>query len=255
LNFLQKNIRYILISFSIVAFIVFYLLALKLFNNNKVFYVVVDSATALNKGDFIYTDDEKIGSVNELDTSKSLSNKVIAKIILNRNLNIPDKSYFQIEQGEAGNAMRLALTLKASSGYYEKNDTIPLLLPVSNAITVREPQKKVEKTEINQPVTIDSIKPPIETKKEESRIAFKVQFVTSVDKIPQDSKIFKGIQNVSFYKDKTLYKYVTGSTSDLSESVKYCEEIKKLGFPDAFVVAFSGDQRIPVKEAVKLLKK
>jgi hypothetical protein len=254
MNFFQKNIRFILIGFSIIAFIVFYLLSLKLFDSSHTFYVELNNSIGLNEGDFIYTDDEKVGEIDKFDTSNNDSGNILTKIAVSRNVNIPDKSFITTENVNGGLQRQLKLTLVASQSYFDKNDTIPFIENTALILVSEEP-KISEEPEIKKPVVADTVKEQVILSKKETRISFKVQFLSSKEMIPIDSKKFKGLKKISFYMDKSLYKYVTGNSDDLSSSTKYCKEIKAVGFPDAFVVAFDGDKRISIKEAQILLNK
>lgn len=269
MNLFQKNIRLILLAFGIVAFVVFYLLAIKLFKNNKVYYVVVEKSLGFSESDIVYIEGEKAGSIFKLDTLKKDTDKLVAKLVLMRNINIPGNSYFQTVRDEETHLNHLVLNLIASPGYFDKNDTIPCMSDDHKQIVEEVPPEIIEpeikdtikpepvKTDTIKtvPVRQDSVKKPNVIAPKQNAISFKVQFAVSPTEIPGDSKKFKGMKNVSHYQDKGLYKYVTGNTKVMSEAVKYCEEIKKLGFQDAFVVAFNGDKRITIKEANQLLEK
>ena len=49
------------------------------------------------------------------------------------------------------------------------------------------------------------------------------------------------------------YKYYYGSTAVYTEIKKVLIEAKKVGYKDAWVVAFKDDQKISIKEALKNL--
>jgi folylpolyglutamate synthase/dihydropteroate synthase len=50
-----------------------------------------------------------------------------------------------------------------------------------------------------------------------------------------------------------LYKYTTGKESSVDALSSLLTEAKKIGFTDAFIVAFHGEERITVAEAKKLI--
>ncbi len=86
------------------------------------------------------------------------------------------------------------------------------------------------------------------------KIYFKVQIETSRKAIAKTNSRFKDIQ-VSEYKEKGLYKYTTGIfEEDLDAANKYKREMRDKGFDHAFVVAFKNNERIPMAEALKVLK-
>ena len=85
-------------------------------------------------------------------------------------------------------------------------------------------------------------------------ITFKVQIISSDTRLSIDSPQFKGLKNIWEYKDRGLYKYTVGNQIDLKSATKIQSEFRRKGFNGAFVVAFKNGKRIPVKEALKLLK-
>ena len=83
-------------------------------------------------------------------------------------------------------------------------------------------------------------------------IIFKVQILSSSNRLPKNSPKFKGLKNVSEYKDGNLYKYTVGEVKDLKSAVTLQSELREKGFNGAFVAAFRNGERIPIKEARKL---
>ena len=84
-------------------------------------------------------------------------------------------------------------------------------------------------------------------------VRFVVQFMATPENIPLTDKRFKTIPDVNRYFEGGLWKYTAGNEKDLASAKKIMQEIKAK-YPDAFVIAFKGENKIPVSEAVKLLK-
>ncbi len=82
---------------------------------------------------------------------------------------------------------------------------------------------------------------------------FKIQIQASASPIKLNDSSFKGLKNVAFYKEGGLFKYTVGTETDYSKINNMRREIAAK-FPDAFVIAFVGEQKIPVAEALKLIK-
>jgi len=78
---------------------------------------------------------------------------------------------------------------------------------------------------------------------------FRVQIVNSPSRISLTSKRFKGREDVWEYRSDNSWKYTVGQFEKQEDAVKLQAEMKKAGFPDAFVVAFRNNQRISLKEA------
>ena len=85
-------------------------------------------------------------------------------------------------------------------------------------------------------------------------VRFMVQFMALPDKIALTDKRFKSIPKVDCYYEGNLWKYTAGSESNLQSAKEILKEVQTK-YPDAFIIAFKGDQKIPVSEAVKLQKK
>lgn len=93
----------------------------------------------------------------------------------------------------------------------------------------------------------------VEEKKDQ--IYFKVQVETSKTKLKLTDARFKGVY-VTEYEQGGLFKYTSGIfESDLKSANDYKNTMRKKGFDHAFVVAFQNGKRIPMTEALKLVKK
>lgn len=280
MNILQRNITLVLVAFSLVAFVVFLVLTLKIFDNDNEYYIRLTDASGLMKGDGVYIDDENLGKISKIDTLSASAEYIVIKITLNRSINLPDKSVVYINPTSDNLKKRFEIELKPSSGFLSKGDTLKLYEPVKQPEIVVMEKPKADTVVIKKdtiPQSIDTLSQPrVKTEmkpevkpedkpKEPSKkavnvkpkktVVFKVQFLVWPEKLPTDSKKFKELKKVDFYVDKGSYKYVVGSEQQMSKAVELCESIKKQGFPDAFVVAFQGDKRISIKEAQQILHK
>ena len=83
---------------------------------------------------------------------------------------------------------------------------------------------------------------------------FKVQFLTSSKKLNKGDAAFKGLNPVSFYYDRGLYKYTYGETADYNEILRIKRKVNEK-FKDAFVVAFIDGERIDTQQAIALFRK
>lgn len=85
-----------------------------------------------------------------------------------------------------------------------------------------------------------------------SSIIFKVQFETSSSFIPLNSRKYRGIKQVGYYKQNNLYKYTSGECSTFEEADNLCKEMRQKGYKDAFVAAFSKGVRMDINKAKEL---
>lgn len=83
---------------------------------------------------------------------------------------------------------------------------------------------------------------------------FKVQFLTSSKKLNKGDAAFKGLNPVSFYYDRGLYKYTYGETADYNEILRVKRKVNEK-FKDAFVVAFIDGERVDTQQAIVLFNK
>lgn len=86
---------------------------------------------------------------------------------------------------------------------------------------------------------------------DEKMVVFKVQIATSSQNIDTSPANFKGLLGVEMYKSGSLYKYTVGEESSFKKAKSKLKEIKEDQYPSAFIVAFKGEQRIDLQEALK----
>lgn len=130
-----------------------------------------------------------------------------------------------------------------------KKDDVPKDAPKKEEPKKEEPKKEEPKKEETSPSSTHT------SVKTESGVIFKVQFMSSKNKIQESSPEFKNIPKVSVVYSDNWYRYFAGNETSL-ESI---QEIKKIvvnqGYKDAFIVAYQNGQRISVQEALDILKK
>lgn len=84
-------------------------------------------------------------------------------------------------------------------------------------------------------------------------VTYKLQIAVGKKELPANDPAFKGLKNISYYKEGDFYKYTYGSENTFSAIDKLRKTIKKQ-FPDAFVIAFYQGKKINLNEARKLEK-
>jgi len=86
-------------------------------------------------------------------------------------------------------------------------------------------------------------------------IVFRVQIHASREPIFLAPANFRGMENIEEYQEEELYKYVVGISYDYDYAkTVLLNQVKSKGFKDAFIVAFKKGEKIPIKEALNLLK-
>jgi len=82
---------------------------------------------------------------------------------------------------------------------------------------------------------------------------FKVQFLTSGKKLPSKDSRLSGMPDVDYYVENGTYKYTCGASTDYNKVKNTLKNVTKK-HKDAFIIAFKGDQKMNVNEAIKEFK-
>jgi len=141
---------------------------------------------------------------------------------------------------------------------HTKNET-PVLTPISSNKSPVSAQTKSDQTQaINSKKTDQSQITVQNTEaaalKQSAQIPiYKVQLFTSNKILKPTAQEFKGVSNASYFVEKGLKKYTVGNETDYSKIEKIRKEVAAK-FPQAFIIAFVGDKKIPALEALKLKK-
>ncbi|MDL2308571.1 N-acetylmuramoyl-L-alanine amidase [Bacteroidales bacterium OttesenSCG-928-B11] len=125
--------------------------------------------------------------------------------------------------------------------------------PASDRISETKAVKesKPEKTEITTEIKTDT---PVANGKNGEVIRFRVQFATSSKDIALTDSRFEKVKTVKKYHENNLWKFTSGDEAIYEDALALLK-IVKATYPDAFLIAFSNDKKIPVSEARDLLKK
>ncbi len=101
--------------------------------------------------------------------------------------------------------------------------------------------------------TVKTVEP---VKKEETpQIVFKVQFLTSKNKLDQLEGRYRMIDSFEIEPSgMNFYRYLTGNFKDYRDAVMHQQDLKNKGVNDAFVVAYKDGKRIPINEAIGVVK-
>lgn len=89
-------------------------------------------------------------------------------------------------------------------------------------------------------------------KETDKRPIFKVQIFASSQLLPNGSSKLKGLK-AGYYKENGMFKYTYGSTTDYNEILRIRKQISNK-FSGAFIVAFQGEKKIDVQEAIHKFK-
>lgn len=113
---------------------------------------------------------------------------------------------------------------------------------------------KIKPTTVTSNTRQETTTPKEEETKETSKIKFKIQILASDRVLPQNSKQFKGLNPVSWYKENGLIKYTYAEDEDYNKILKIKRRIVDPKFKDAFIIAFKNDTKININKAIKEFK-
>jgi N-acetylmuramoyl-L-alanine amidase len=82
---------------------------------------------------------------------------------------------------------------------------------------------------------------------------FKLQIRASSTELKLNSPEFKGLKDVEMFREAGMFKYTVGSNTDLKKIQQLKRDLQDK-FPDSFIIAFMGDKKMSVNEALKLIK-
>lgn len=133
--------------------------------------------------------------------------------------------------------------------------TVPYKADTPSSVTIPTIVKKDEETVATAAVAEKTPEPEKIIKADEKNDApvFKVQIFTCSRALRPDSQQFKGQENVDSYQDNGMVKYTCGASTDYNEIYQLRKKLLDK-FPEAFIVAFKGNQRVDVVAAIKEFK-
>jgi len=101
--------------------------------------------------------------------------------------------------------------------------------------------------DIDEPVVENTPK----VAKANNGIVYGVQLLSGKVKLKPTDKAFKGLENITYYKSNSFYKYVYNKVPDYDTALKMKDKARSKGFKTAFIVAFKNGKRIPLIDALK----
>lgn len=76
-----------------------------------------------------------------------------------------------------------------------------------------------------------------------SQPIWKIQILASASQLPSSSSELRGLDNVSYYKDSSLYKYTVGEYASLDEAKTEISKVRQK-FPQAFIIEIVDGKRV-----------
>ena len=94
----------------------------------------------------------------------------------------------------------------------------------------------------------------VEVQAKQSNLTFKIQIAASKKNIDLKPYNFKGLTSLTKQKSGAVYRYFYQQSANYEQAQKDLKVAKSKGFKSSFIVAFNGDKKITISEALRLLK-
>lgn len=125
--------------------------------------------------------------------------------------------------------------------------------------TTQPKEEKPDSTPVQTELVAQAAKPQqrpitVESATNSGEITFKIQILTSSSPLTKNDKRLKGLKDVDYYKEKGLYKYTYGASTDYNKVLRSKRAITDK-FKDAFIIAFRDGEKMNINAAIAEFKK
>lgn len=170
--------------------------------------------------------------------------------------NMKEEQFLKSEKGQTQMALALYRAFEEYKREFESENHVSKKPETTDKPKATEKPKAADKPVATEKTnTTDKSESTNKPASVSGEVYFSVQFSTLNRKVPVTDKAFKGIKEVEVYESNGAYRYVSGHFQTKSEAVARQTEVRNLGFTDAFIIAFIGQERVSVKQAEAALKK
>ena len=162
--------------------------------------------------------------------------------------NAAEERFLASEDGQVYMASAIYRAFRDFKASYEgENQTVKVETPVE--VKVETPVETKEETPVE--IKVETV---VEQPVAKIKVSFKVQFASRDTQVPVTDKDFAKVPEVDVYFYNGAYRYTSGDFQSKQGAVDRQAELRKMGFDDAFVVAFIDGERATIKEAENALK-
>jgi N-acetylmuramoyl-L-alanine amidase len=168
--------------------------------------------------------------------------------------NPAEEDYLNSDKGQVFMASAI---YRAFKEYKEERESFILTTKPQNTKPIEAPAPQPVANNSSNTVTGTTKQPSTPASastQKATEVYYTVQIITSGLKKELTPENFMGVDGVSYYEDKGLYKYVVGQSSTVEGAEALRQKMKNAGFKDAFVVALANGKRVSLDEAKKLLE-
>lgn len=90
--------------------------------------------------------------------------------------------------------------------------------------------------------------------KDDNRIQFRIHLVSATDRLPLDSPLFAGFEDVEEYETSSVFSYLAGSYTTYADAEKLLT-LATRNFPESSIVALRDGKIIKLEKALRMMKK
>ena len=172
--------------------------------------------------------------------------------------NAAEERFLASESGQVYMASAIYRAFRDFKMSFEGENATKETVVVEENKPIEESKPVEEKQPVPEERPVIEEKPAVETAavvvKPQVKVSFMVQFASRDIQVPVTSEVFAKVPEVGVYFYNGAYRYTSGDFRTREEAVNRQAEIKKLGYSDAFVIAFINGERATIKEAENALQ-
>jgi N-acetylmuramoyl-L-alanine amidase len=162
--------------------------------------------------------------------------------------NAEEEDFLHSEDGKTYIASAI---YRAFKEFKEKDDVKRGLKAREQTATIQEAQQTAETVASAKEVQSEpTYKDGIVWKEISNGTRYQVQILSSPKPLDKKSSQFKGLEKCDEFKQNGVYKYLVGSTNSYREAKQMQDNLREMGFKDAFLIAFENGVRIDLSKAI-----
>lgn len=174
-------------------------------------------------------------------------------------ISTPDEEqYLNTDQGVNSLAFGIFQAFCEYRAKYDRSVTVPFRATQYEGMPQpkKDDARKIAKVDKKEPDSepVQASAPVADSQANDVAPVFKVQILTSGRELNVGNSLLKGVTDAQYYKENGVYKYTVGASEDPNEMLRLRKMM--LGkFPEAFVIAFRGSEKMNVNEAINEYKR
>ena len=210
-------------------------------------FAILDRADGLSANSPVEMNGLVIGKIKQLTLHPDNSGRILAQLLIDDPISIPENSSPKLQRNEKGDGMVLALIPRKSRKPLRFFDTLVAGAPAVDLDCLMTMTSKVEKFVKDTIKPIDSVLKKVVPVKSSGDTVYKVQILSAGNKKTLEKPELKTLPAVSSYEINGLINVTSGNYSSFKEALRMKDDLRKKGYPGAFVVGFVDGKRVRLK--------